>query len=159
MSFLDRLLRKADRPVSQLDEFLAKIDRSQIHARAREAQETELRTATAISLLVLEQSGRFTRDLFGAFETAAFIHYALLAEHLGSPDEFDADDEDDDEVEADPYVAAVRHAHHLTALIVNSLVSFKANEKIFENRPIAYAMRAAWTGIGGDVRGDSDRGH
>lgn len=122
--------------MSELDDFLSKIDRGQIHARAREAKEPQLRIATAISLLVLEQSGRFTRDLFGAlraapvprqtanqgasnfdaaaFEAAAFSHYCLLAKHLGSPDDqFDNDDtdEDDDADEADLPESAHRVLH------------------------------------------------
>lgn len=172
MSLLDRLFRKSEQPMSELDGFLSKIDRSQIHARAREVKNAQLRTATAISLLVLEQSGRFTRDLFralrtgpiansaaiqeasnfdaAAFETAAFIHYSLLSKHLGSPDDQSDDDYDidmDDADEADPYFVSVRDAHHLTGTILNSLVSFSANENIFRNRPIAYSLRGRQQGL------------
>jgi hypothetical protein len=146
--------------VSKLDEFLSMIDRKAIPARAREVRVPELRVATTLSLLVLEQAGRFTRELFdalhrapigpssaiqrpssfdaAAFETAAFIHYSLLAKHLGVP----GDDVDDDEDEADAYFLAARSAHHLTAGIINSMVEFPVNEEVFGNRPIAYSMRA-----------------
>lgn len=159
--------------MSELDKFLLEIDRSAIHARAREAKDRDLRIATAVSLLVLEQSGRFTRELFATlrrapvpsstgirgassfdaatFETAAFIDYSLLAKDLGSPDDRSGDhddlDGDDDSNEADPYCVAVRNAHHLTGAILNSLVSFSVNEKIFPNRPIAYTMRARRQGL------------
>jgi hypothetical protein len=162
MSLFSRLFRGSKRrSVSKLDEFLSMIDRETIPARAKEVKSPELRVATTLSLLVLEQSGRFTRELFealrqaptgpssaiqrsssfdaAAFETAAFIHYSLLAKHLGVPgDDFDDDEEDED----DAYFVAARSAHHLTASILNSMVEFTVNDKVFGNRPIAYSMRA-----------------
>jgi hypothetical protein len=154
--------------MSKLDGFLLEIDRNAIYARAKEATEPGLRLATAISLLALEQSGRFTRGLFtslqqtpgasstssrgathfdaAAFETAAFIHYALLAEHLKPPNGGDID-KDDDLDEADPHFVAVRDAHHLSGKILSSLLSFSVNEKIFLNRPIAYSMRSGRRGL------------
>lgn len=153
--------------MSELDRVLSAMDHHFIYAQAKEAKTSDLRIATAISFTALMEAGRFTRDLFtglreapnpvstdlrsgssfdaGVFETAAFIHYSLLAKYLGSPDDEAGDDddldEDKDSDEADPYFVAVRDAHHLTGGILNSLVSFGANEEVFLNRPIAYAMR------------------
>ena len=166
MGLLDKLFRRPARPMSQLDDFLSMIERDAIPARARESKDPELRVPTAVCLLVLEQSGRFTRELFAAlkgapiplsasiqsptgfdavaFETAAFIHYSLLAPYLLAPDDLSDDhgDWDDGADEEDPYFAAMRTAHHLTAAMLSSMVSFTVDDKVFANRPIAYAIRA-----------------
>lgn len=163
MGLLDKLLGRSRPAKSQLYGFLAAIDRSAIHARAREQRVPELRVAAAISLLVLEQSGRFTREISAAardtpvtdavadrisssfdaaaFEVAAFLHYSIMAKHLGSSDdEIDYDEESDED---DPYFNAVRAAHRLTGGILDSLTSFKMGEQIFLNRLIAYSMLIA----------------
>lgn len=162
-----RLFRTDRKPASRLGDFLSKITPGAIQAQALAVKDPELRIPTAISLLVLEQSGRFTRELFAAlaeppvpvstplggaarfdavaFETAAFVHYSLLAKHLGSPhDELENDDGSDDD---DPYFVAVRDASQLTASILGSLVAFGVNEQIFVNRPLAYSMRARRQGF------------
>ncbi len=73
MGLFDRLFRKSGRSESKLDEFLSQIDRNAIPTRA-------------------------SFDA-AAFETAAFIHYCLLAKHLGSlgDESGDVDDEDTNE--------------------------------------------------------------
>jgi hypothetical protein len=75
MGLLSRLFRGSGRrSVSKLDEFLSMIDRETIPARAKEVKSPELRLATTLSLLVLEQSGRFTRELFDAPPPGAHWH-------------------------------------------------------------------------------------
>jgi hypothetical protein len=120
MSFFGKLFGKStpqSSAVSKLDEFLSQIRRDEIHAHARKSKNLQL--PTAITLLTLEQSGRFTRDLFAAFrkspipvaqnlfggrnfdaavfETAAFISYSFMAKELAALE--GQRDEDEDEID------------------------------------------------------------
>lgn len=162
MGLFGKLVRSRQQPRSELGDFLVKLTPGAIRSQSLAAKEPAMRIATAIALLILAQSARFARDLFATlakppvpvttpldgaarfdavvFETAAFVHYALLAKHLNSPSD-DLGDEDRSH-DDDPYFAAGRDSSLLTGSILSSLAAFDVNEEVFANRPIAYSMRA-----------------
>lgn len=162
MSLFRRLFPAKGKTTSQLNDFLSGLTPGVIMAQASTDKDPELRATTLISLLVLRQSGRFARELFATlaqapvpvstslkgaarfdavvFETAAFVHFALLAKHLRSPDDEDDEDYEGSDDDEDPYFVAVRDAMHLTGEVLGSLVAFAVNEQIFANRSVAYSM-------------------
>jgi hypothetical protein len=175
MGLFDRLFGSREEPQTKLGSFLSGLSERAIQERVRSEKNIELRAPLAVSLIVLQSSGRFTTDLFRAlrsskvpgsastsgaerfdatvYETAAFAHYALMAEGLRASVE--ADDEDDEAWDeddpdntggakrpSDPYFELARDACHVSGMFLNALVSFELNKKRFVTRPLAYSTRA-----------------
>lgn len=156
MSIVSRLFKKT-RQRSRLEEFLSELTPSAIRSASLTARDEEMRVASAISLLVLAATHRFTSELADsmeklsvksgvrparvvafdvvAFEVAAFTHHALLAPFV----EY-SDDANQDESEEDPYFVVLRSAAHLSSSVLQGFTDLGLPEQFFINRALSYSL-------------------
>lgn len=150
MSIVSRLFKKT-RQRSRLEEFLSELTPSAIRSASLKARDEEMRVASAISLLVLAATHRFSSELADsveklsvksgvrparmafdvvAFEVAAFSHHALLTPFV----EY-SDDVNQDESEDDPYFVVLRSAAHLSSSVLQGFTDLG-----FINRALSYSL-------------------
>lgn len=155
MSIVSRLFKKT-RQRSRLEEFLSELTPSAIRSASLKARDEEMRVASAISLLVLAATHRFSSELADsveklsvksgvrparmafdvvAFEVAAFSHHALLAPFV----EY-SDDVNQDESEDDPYFVVLRSAAHLSSSVLQGFTDLGLPEQFFINRALSYSL-------------------